>query len=71
MNFKCFLCTKEYTNMKYTLKHLKIDHLLKDKSSNFECVANNTCVKYFHTFDGLRRHSEICVKNKKFRKVKL
>lgn len=70
MDFKCFLCNNEFGNAKIILKHLKIVHLLKDKSCNLKCVANNSCTKVFHTFDGLRKHSEICHKNKIKSKVK-
>lgn len=71
MDFKCFLCNEEFSNMKTVFKHLKIVHLLKDKSSSLQCVANSNCARCYQNFDGLRKHSEMCVKNKKFPQVNI
>lgn len=61
MDFKCFLCKKEFGDIKTIFSHMKIVHALKDHKTELYCVANNGCRKTYLTFDSLRAHIKQCI----------
>lgn len=69
MDYKCFICEKEFENIDSVFKHLKNDEKLRNKETNLECVINfpskGKCKKYYQTYDGLRKHLRTCIKTRK------
>lgn len=63
MDFKCFLCAKEFGDIKTIFSHMKTIHALKDNKTQLFCVKNNHCKKSYLKFDSLRAHIKQCVKD--------
>lgn len=60
MDYKCFLCKKEFIDQNKTAQHLKKDHFVKERKDPIYCIKNNSCNRYFHTFRALNDHSKNC-----------
>lgn len=61
MNFVCFLCGKEFDNIKFIILHLKVNHFIKDETIPIKClVAGNICTDEFYSFTKLKIHMKNC-----------
>lgn len=65
MDYKCFLCSKEFNDFSLTIKHLKIIHNISGKLGSFMCVANRMtvapCLSSFNQVRTLKNHVGKCV----------
>lgn len=62
--FQCFLCPKEFKNEKVIVSHLKIDHFLRENSSEIKCVIKGKCCSdVFFTYSSLKLHLKKCMKS--------
>lgn len=53
--FYCFKCKKDFSSDNETIKHLKKNHFMVEKSEAIKCIVQQ-CDYTFLTFDGLRKH---------------
>lgn len=67
MDFKCYLCQKQFGEIKLICQHLRIIHFLQDNSTNIRCAVNSQeeCSKSFHTFNALQKHMKMCIRTNK------
>lgn len=69
MDYMCFVCKKEFEDIKNIFNHLKSVHNLKNNKTQLFCVVNNNCTKSYHNFDSLRVHLKQCVRSRPFCEV--
>lgn len=69
MDFECFVCEKQFENIKNAIAHLKRDHLIVDNTLKMQCLVRYDneigCSKYYRTLSSLRKHVTECIKSKK------
>lgn len=69
MDFKCYLCFKEFSEVAEMISHLKKDHKLVDHSDRIPCLVNfennRLCGRSYLTLNALRKHRKSCVSDKK------
>lgn len=55
--FKYFLCSEEFKTEKVIISHLKIDHFLRENTSEIKCVVKGKCCSdVFFTYSSLKLH---------------
>lgn len=55
--FECFKCLKQFNSEKLMIQHLKLDHFIRDESTQLRCVVKaNKCENVITTFGGLSKH---------------
>lgn len=61
MSFECFICGKEFADLKYIISHLKLNHFIKNDTVPMKClVAGNICTEEFYRFNELKAHLKNC-----------
>lgn len=64
MDFKCFICQKEFDTVDNTITHLKKFHKINNDSRELNCLVNlkydRTCDYKVKRFDALKKHSIKC-----------
>lgn len=66
MDFKCYLCDKEFNNLNDAINHLKKSHRITDNTCKIKClVSHNGCVRQYNSFKTMRAHAVLCVENRK------
>lgn len=64
MDFKCFICFKEFDTVDNSITHLKKFHRIRNKSRDLKCLVNckneNSCDCVVNRFDDLKKHSLKC-----------
>lgn len=69
MDYVCYECHMPFSELSDTIKHLKVQHYIKENASILKCLVNynnrNECKKGFHTFNALRKHVKSCLGLKK------
>lgn len=61
-NYKCRFCLSIFDDLNEIVQHLKSSHGVKDNKSKIHCCVNRTsCLSYFFTFSGLRKHVKKCI----------
>lgn len=58
--FKCFLCHKYFSDETNIVKHLKINHNIKDRTINLKCAVNSDCKEVYTTFKCFKNHILKC-----------
>lgn len=62
MRFQCFKCSKNSSHKEKIIKHLKIEHTLKDHTEQLKCIVKESkCDFMCLTFRGLTAHVNKCV----------
>lgn len=62
MAFDCFLCPKDFDNLKAAVDHLKKEHKIKNNTIDIKCMWNfSVCKKTFLTISGLNNHMKTYV----------
>lgn len=61
MGFECFVCGKEFHEIKFIISHLKLNHFFKNDTEPMKClVAGNTCTEEFYCLKKLKSHVKSC-----------
>lgn len=64
MTFMCFKCGKEFSEIKFVVSHLKLNHFIKNNTVPMKClVTGNICTQEFFCFDKLKAHVKKCKRN--------
>lgn len=57
----CYLCKKKANTAWVIIKHLRLDHNIKDsKFMDLKCIASEKCKLVFSSFSGLYKHTKKC-----------
>lgn len=67
MDFKCYICAQDLSDLNLMINHLKIIHAIKDNAQKIKCVVKNKnneiCGQFCPTFRLLKTHMKKCTFN--------